>query len=509
MPPSPGAPALLPDNPHDRRLRDLVHPADWNPPVPLPRYDLVVLGAGTAGLVAAAGAAGLGATVALVERDLMGGDCLNTGCVPSKGVLVAGKAARSGPVGLARLGIGGEGGIDFGAAMDRMRRIRARIAHADSAPRFAALGVHVFLGNGRFTGRDTLTVGAHTLRFRRAVLATGAAPSAPPIPGIDTLRPFSSEDWFSQTSLPARCVVVGAGPIGVEMAQAFARMGSDVLVLDRAERVLPREDPDASRLLAEALVADGVRLGLGATISALRGEGGRGGTVLWSDGVQHEDPFDAMLLATGRRARLADIGLERAGVEVRDGRLALDERLRTSNRRIFAAGDVAGRAQFTHAADAMARIVLTNGLFPGRARYGGLVVPWATYTDPEVAQVGLTAEGAAEAGIAIDTYTVDFGDVDRSQLEGESGFVRAHVKRGSDQLVGATIAGHGAGDLIGVFSLLMTEGLGLGVLGKTIQPYPSRAMALKQLGNEYNRSRGTPTVMTALGLFRKAWRALV
>jgi len=488
----PGLHSVLPNDEHDAALLARVHPDTWVNPTPAGRYHLVVVGGGTAGLVCAAGAAGLGARVALVERALLGGDCLNTGCVPSKSVLVAGRAVGSGAA--EALGIGTGGRVDFATAMARMRRIRAEIARADAADRFAALGVDVYLGDGRFVGKDSLTVGEQTLTFRKAVIATGGAPWTPPIEGLDSLRPFTSDDWFTQTNRPERVAVVGAGPIGCEMAQAFAQLGSAVTVLDMATAVLGRDDPDAAALVRHSLEASGVHFELGVSITGAQGDGGRAGTLGWSRGDEAgEVRFDALLLATGRRTRTAGLGLETAGVELDErGRLVLDDRLRTTNPRIFAAGDVAGGAQFTHAADAMARIVIGNALFRGRGRVSDLVIPWATYTEPEVAGVGLTAEGAADAGIEIDTYTVDFADVDRAELEGEEGFVRAHVKRGTDTLVGAAAVGRNAGDLIASFSVLMTEGLGLGALSRSIQPYPSRAMALKQLGDQYNRTRLTP-----------------
>jgi pyruvate/2-oxoglutarate dehydrogenase complex dihydrolipoamide dehydrogenase (E3) component len=488
----PGLHQVLPDDEHDAALLDQVHPDDWSNPTPAGRYHLVVIGGGTAGLVCAGGAAGLGARVALIERGLLGGDCLNTGCVPSKGVLVAGRAQGSRRA--ERLGIGTGGAVDFGAAMARTRRVRAAIARNDSAQRFADKGVDVFLGDARFVGPDAIEVGGATLRFRKAVIASGAEPRRPPIPGLDTVRAYTSEDWFTQTELPGRVVVIGAGPIGCEMAQAFARLGSAVVVLDVADRILGRDDPDASALLQRAMEADGVRFDLGVTAERVEGDGGRAGRVVCRVGAETDSlEFDALLVATGRRPRTANLGLEAAGVGLDDrGGLVLDDRLRTSNPRIYAAGDVAGLAQFTHAADAMARIVVGNALFRGRSKASALVVPWATYTEPEVAGVGLTAPEAAAGGIAVDTFTVDFTDVDRAELEGHEGFVRAHVRRGSDRLVGATVVGPHAAELVGTLSVLMNEGLGLGALSRSIQPYPSSAMALKQLGDAYNRTRLTP-----------------
>ncbi len=443
---TPGAESLLRDDPHDEALLARVHPADWVQPEPADRYHLVVLGGGTAGLVAAAGAAGLGARVALVERALLGGDCLNTGCVPSKGVIRAGKAAKAAR-GASKFGVVGEApSVDFGAVMGRMRQVRASISRHDSAERFRDKGIDVFLGEAKFVGRDTLEVGGLTLRFRKAVLATGAAPFVVPIPGLETLgdRLLTSDTVFKLTELPPRLAVIGAGPIGCELAQSFARLGSEVTVFDRVDRPVPRDDPDASALVRESLEADGVKFVFGAAIegAALDGE----------QVVLHGEPEgwrgDRVLVATGRRPRLAGLGLEAAGVDLEKGRLITDARLRTTNPRIYASGDVVGGPQFTHAADAMSRLVIGNALFGLRGRVDSLQVPWATYTDPEVAHVGPAYDDLDQE--AIETWTVDFAEVDRAELDGDKGFVRAHVRKGTDKLVAATVVGPGAGDTIAV-----------------------------------------------------------
>lgn len=490
MSPAPfaGAESLLLNDEHDALLAARVHPEGWSNPAPKARYHLVVLGGGTAGLVAAAGAAGLGAKVALVERALLGGDCLNTGCVPSKGVIRAAKAVHAARHG-ERFGLrlAGEVGFDFAAAMERMRSLRAHIARHDSAERFAGLGVDVFLGDGRFVGPEALEVGGATLRFKRAVLATGAGPLVPPLPGlVGNDKVLTSDTLFRLTELPRRLVVVGAGPIGSEMAQAFARMGSEVTVLDLAQRGLGHDDPEAAALLQRSLEADGVDFKFGVRLHHVDPDGTVHGTQ-GDDGVRC--PADAVLVAIGRRPRLEGLGLGQAGVQLRDGRLVTDDFLRTTSRRIYAAGDVVGAHQFTHAADAHARIVIGNALFPGRGRRSRLTIPWATYTDPEVAHVGpRTADLDPEA---TEAFTIDFDEVDRTQLEGERGFVRAHVRRGTGKLVAATVVGPEAGDLIGVFSLMLSEGLGLGSLSRSVMPYPSRVLALKQLGDAWNRTRLT------------------
>ncbi len=490
MPATPfeGAESLLLEDEHDALLAARVHPQDWANPEPKSRYHLVVLGGGTAGLVAAAGAAGLGAKVALVERALLGGDCLNTGCVPSKGVIRAAKAVHAVRNG-ERFGLrlAGEVGFDFGAAMARMRSLRAHIARHDSAERFASLGVDVFIGDGRFVGPDRLQVGDANLRFKRAVIATGAGPLVPPIPGLaGNPHVLTSDTLFTLTELPRRLVVVGAGPIGSEMAQSFARMGSEVTVIDMAERGLGNDDPDAAALVQRSMEANGVTFHFGARLQGVDQDG----TVHWAHGDGEASArADAVLLAIGRKPRLSGLGLEEAGVGLDGGGLISDDFMRTTSKRIYAAGDVVGSHQFTHAADAHSRIVIGNALFPGRARKSRLTIPWATFTDPEVAHVGPRTSELDPA--TTEALTIDFADVDRTQLEGEEGFVRAHVQRGSDTLVAATVVGPEAGDLIGVFSLMLSEGLGLGSLARSVMPYPSRAMALKQLGDSWNRTRLT------------------
>jgi pyruvate/2-oxoglutarate dehydrogenase complex dihydrolipoamide dehydrogenase (E3) component len=493
--------ALEPHDEHNKKLEANVHPADWVNPEPAGRYNLIVIGAGTAGLVTAAGAAGLGAKVALVERGLMGGDCLNVGCVPSKGVIsaarVAGTIRYAGEFGVE----GSEASVDFPRVMERMRRLRARISPADSAQRFSDLGVDVFLGQGMFTGSDTLQVGDRTLRFKKAVIATGARASAPPIPGLDGVPYLTNESLFSLTELPRRLGVIGAGPIGCEMAQAFALLGSEVHLVEAAHGILPREDPEAARIVEQSMERDGVHLrccGRDTRIEA--GEDGTARLVLDSHDQHYDQAVDALLVSVGRAPNVEGLGLETVGVEfdARDG-VRVDDRLRTTHPRIYAAGDICSPYKFTHAADFMARIVIQNALFMGRARASALTIPWATYTSPEIAHVGLTAQQAQDRGIEIETYTQGLEEVDRAILEGEDeGFARIHVKKGSDRIVGSTIVATNAGDIISEVSLAMTHGLGLKKIGSAIHPYPTQAEAVRKLGDQYNRSRLTPFVRSVL-----------
>lgn len=490
-------PGLVPDDLHDRTLISQVHPLDWINPTPADRYNLVVIGAGTAGLVTAAGAAGLGAKVALIEKHLMGGDCLNAGCVPSKALLRSARVAAD-VRDAGRFGVHVQDGpsVDFPAVMERMRRLRARLSPHDSAARFAALGADVFFGEGRFVPGGRIQVGDAVLRYARAVVATGTHPIVPPIPGLQEAGYHTNETIFSLTALPRRLAVIGAGPIGCELAQAFARFGAEVWLVDRAAQVLPREDADAADAIRRALVADGVALRLNAAVKSVKAAGGDTRLAVEYDGRIDTVAVDAILLCVGRAPNVEGLGLDDAGV-AHDRRLGVtvDDRLRTSNPNVYAAGDVCSRYQFTHAADALARVVIQNALFRGRAKASALTIPWCTYTDPEVAHVGVSERDAAERGVPITTYRQDLADVDRAVLDGEEhGFVKVHVRRGTDRIVGATVVARHAGEMISELTLAMVGGLGLKTLAKTIHPYPTQAEAVKRVGDAYNRARLTPSI---------------
>ncbi len=488
---------VLPKDEHNRQLVANVHPPDWVNPEPAPRYNLVVIGAGTAGLVAAAGAAGLGAKVALIERELLGGDCLNVGCVPSKALIRAARAAAQ-VRDAAPLGIHVPPGVqvDFSSIMRRMRRLRARISTHDSAARFRSLGVDVYLGQAAFTSASTVQVAGKTLRFRKAVIATGARAHHPPIPGLAEAGYLTNETVFTLTELPPRLAVVGAGPIGCELAQAFARFGSRVHLLGNHPQILPREDSDAALRVEKALRRDGVEFTLNCQIDRLERRGHEKVVHLTCDQGQQQMVVDEVLIGAGRAPNVDDLNLDAAGVrhDKRDG-VAVNDRLQTSNRNIYAAGDVCSRFKFTHAADAMARIVVQNALFKGRAKASALTIPWCTYTDPEIAHVGLYENEARQRGIALRTFTQELSDVDRAVLDGEDeGFVKVLVSSRGDKILGATIVAAHAGDLISELTLAMVGGLGLRTIARTIHPYPTQAEAIKKVGDAYNRSRLTPAV---------------
>jgi pyruvate/2-oxoglutarate dehydrogenase complex dihydrolipoamide dehydrogenase (E3) component len=491
-------PDVLPRDEFNTRLVDNVHPPAWKNPEPAGRYNLVVIGAGTAGLVTAAGAAGVGARVALVERSLMGGDCLNVGCVPSKGIIRSSRAAadvKAAP----RFGVKVPEGVevDFPAVMERMRDLRSRISRNDSAARYRdELGVDVFLGEGRFAGPDSVEVGGKSLRFRKAVIATGARAFHPPVPGLEEAGFRTNETIFNLTERPSRLVVMGAGPIGCEMAQTFRRLGSEVFLLNTHPQILAREDRDAARMIEEAFVREGINLILSCKTLKVEGKGGSKRLHLQCEGKESVLEVDEILVGVGRVPNLEGLNLEAAGVDY-DGRkgVLVDERLRTSNPGIYAAGDICSRYQFTHTADAAARIVIQNALFWGKKKSSALTIPWCTYTDPEIAHVGMYEKDALEKGIPVDTFTVPLSEVDRAILEGEEeGMVRIHVRKGTDRILGATIVARHAGEMISEISVAMAGKVGLGGLSGVIHPYPTQAEAIRKAGDAYRRTRLTPGV---------------
>lgn len=496
---------LISGNPHDDRLRQEVAPKDWENPKPCPRYDLVVLGGGPAGLVAAMGAAGIGARVALVERHLLGGDCLNSGCVPSKALLAA--ARRIQDVREAS-GFGLRGAdvvqVDFAAVMDRMRRLRADLSVHDSTERLRKAGVDVFLGGGQFDGSDVIGVGDHQLRFRKALIATGARALIPPIPGLDHTAYLTNETLFTLTELPRRLIVLGGGPIGCEMAQAFRRFGSKVTLVERGS-ILPKDEPLAADAVRRAFKRDGIQI-LEDTeaISVLEDQG----KVVRVRNVNGPTDLtaDAILVAAGRKLNLEGINLAQAGIEMEGRGLKLDPFNRTTNQRVFAAGDAAGGPQFTHTADAQARMVLRNAFFLGRGKAKDMIVPWATYTDPEVAQVGLTRAMAKAQGLDVETLKVEVAGTDRGYLEGDEGFVQAVLKRGTDKVLGITLVGRHAGEWAGEAALLLRLNPTLRALSETIHPYPTGAEVLKRLGDEGQRRRLTPAVLKFFGLWFRMGR---
>lgn len=486
-----------PEDVYNQELVSNVHPSDWKNPQPCERYNLVVIGAGTAGLVAAAGAATLGAKVALVERHLMGGDCLNYGCVPSK-ALIRSARAYAATRDLQRYGIEAphEVTINFPLVMKRLRRLRAAISHRDSAHRFKDLGVDVFLGQARFAGRNIVVVSDKSLRFTKAIIATGARPVHPKIRGLSETGFLTNETIFSLVECPERLAVIGGGPIGCEMAQAFQRLGSHVILFHNKNHILDREDADAAEILQERFIKEGIQLVLNSVLREVESVGKKKLIHFEVDGRTNSIEVDEIFVGTGRAPNIEHLNLETAGVsyDARKG-VFVNDNLQTTNPDIFAAGDICMNYKFTHAADAAARIAIQNALFMGSKKLSTLTIPWCTYTDPEIAHVGMYERDAVKHGVAVDTFVRPLGEVDRAVLDGEDeGFIKVHVKKGTDEILGATIVAAHAGEMISELTLAMVGKLGLRSISRVIHPYPSQAEAIKQVADMYNRSRLTPFI---------------
>ncbi|MDZ8183772.1 MAG: mercuric reductase [Nostoc sp. ChiSLP02] len=504
---------VRPMDEYNQKLVSYVHPPNWVNPQPAELYDLVVIGAGTAGLVVAAGAAGLdlGLKVALIEKHLMGGDCLNVGCVPSKTVIRSARVvgeiwnAKNLGVNVSQHNID----VDFPKVMARMRRIRADISPHDSAERFQSLGIDVFLGSGRFASKNTVEVGDKTLRFKKAVIATGARAAQPPIPGLEAAGYLTNETVFSLIQRPERLAVIGGGPIGCELAQAFRRLGSEVVLFHSGSQILNKEDAEAAKILQRVLHNEGIRLVLNCKLEEVVTvtEGKR----LYFSANGHRDSVtvDEILVGTGRAPNVENLNLEAAGVEYdkREG-VKVNDYLQTSNPKIYAAGDICMKWKFTHAADAAARIVIKNTLFSpfglGRSKLSSLVMPWVTYTDPEIAHVGMYEREAQELGIEVTTITIPFNSVDRAIADGEElGFLKIHHKKGADEILGATIVARHAGEMISEVTAAIVNKIGLSKLSSVIHPYPTQAEAIKKAADAYRRTLLTSTTKKLLGFLTK------
>lgn len=488
-------PEVLPEDSHNIELVSNVHPPDWENPEPEPMYNLVVIGAGTAGLVSAAGAAGLGAKVAMVERHLLGGDCLNYGCVPSKCIIRSSRVsadARDAD----RFGIRVPDGVeaDFSSVMERMRRLRTKISHHDSVSRFKEFGVDIFLGDGHFSSSSAVEVDGQTLNFKKAVIATGARPVLLPIEGLADAGFLTNETVFSLTERPKRLAVIGGGPIGCELAQAFQRLGCEVVIMDINPHILSREDADASEIVQKAFIREGIKLILECQIKRVEQKNGEKVIHLECHGEDETIAVDEILVGAGRAPNVADLNLEAAGVEYDERKgVLVDDHLQTTNHRIYAAGDVCMKYKFTHTADAAARIVLQNALFLGRKKLSALTIPWCTYTDPEIAHVGMYEQDAIESGIEVDTFVRSFSELDRAIADGEEdGLIKVHIRKGTDKILGATIVAAHAGEMISEITLAIVADIGLKTISNVIHPYPTQAEVIKQIADDYNRTRLTP-----------------
>ncbi|MDJ1172401.1 mercuric reductase [Roseofilum sp. BLCC_M154] len=504
---------LHPMDQFNQQLIDRVHPPDWVNPTPADRYDLVVIGAGTAGLVVAAGAAGLdlGLKVALVEKNLMGGDCLNLGCVPSKCLIRSSRVVqdiRNAP----NFGIhpSEEININFAQVMERMRKIRAEISHHDSVQRFQSLGIDVFLGEAQFTGNSRVEVEGKTLPFKKAVIATGARAVRPQIQGLEEVGFLTNETVFNLTECPKRLAVIGGGPIGCELAQSFHRLGAQVTLFHNKEHLLDREDPDAAEIVQNQFQQEGIQLVLNSQIGRVEAtpEGKIMNFSTQGSSQSYSLEVDQILAGAGRAPNVEGLNLQGVGVDYDRKGVKVNDYLQTTNPKIYAAGDICMNWKFTHAADAAARIVLKNALFSpfglGKSKLSDLIMPWATYTDPEIAHVGLYEREAQEKGIEIETIKVLMSSVDRAIADGETeGFVKIHYRQGSDKMVGATIVARHAGDMISEVTTAIAAKIGLSQLSSTIHPYPTQAEAIKKAADAYKRTLLTPKTKSLLSFLTK------
>ncbi len=456
-------------------------------------YDLCIIGGGAAGLVAAAGAATLGAKVVLVEKHRLGGDCLYYGCVPSKALLHSAHVAHTARE-AARFGINAVlQPIQLADVMQRVNNVIRAIEPNDSPERFRQLGVEVIFGTGQFTAPDSFEIDGRILRARNFVLATGSRPAIPSIPGIDSIPYLTNETVFALQEAVPEIIILGAGPIGIEMAQAFARLGSCVHVVQRGERILPREDADLACIVAEKLRNEGVEFHFDST-PTLTERSAHGVRLHITQPLGKTTLLEAshLLVATGRRLNLENLGLERAGVTLEQGRLLLDQRLRTTNKHIYACGDIGGPYQFTHMAEHQAGVVLRNALFHLPAKTQTRNIPWCTFTDPELARVGLSEDEAKSQAIPYRAYTFPFHDIDRAQADGTTEGSAKIITRPNGRLLGAALVGPRAGELIHEYVLAIARNMKASDLSKVIHIYPTLAQINRRVADQRLKEGLTP-----------------
>jgi len=525
---------VWPMDSHNTTLLDHVHPPEWNDPKAnksdgSSTYDMICIGAGVGGLVTAASAAGVGAKVAMIEENLLGGDCLNVGCVPSKAIIHSANLAHTVKGDVKRLEAAGifidpnAVNVDFEKVMERVRKVRADISHHDSAERFTDLGVEVYIGRAVFSSERSVVVNGRTLNFKKAVIATGGYPTLIPMKGLkelheqsfsnDPVKPIvmTNETFFNMTKQPKRLGVIGAGVIGLELAQAMQRLGTDVTVFGRSGKVLPKEDEDMAAIVKAQMIKDGVSFGLSVSEYkeiSLNGNVLENGypemtmTVVEKGEEKKETTheFDALLVAAGRRPNVTGMNLELAKVEYDTKKgLIVDDRLQTTNPRVFGVGDCCSQFKFTHAADFMARTVIRNALFFGKGKMSDLLIPYATFTSPEIASVGLYGRDLEELGIEYRVFEKHFKDNDRAICDDATeGFIRFRVDAKTDAILGCSVVGEGAGNMIGEVTLAMESGTGLGAVANVIHPYPTTSEVVRQSGDVYNKTKLTNTVKSLL-----------
>ncbi|MFP3921812.1 MAG: dihydrolipoyl dehydrogenase family protein [Dichotomicrobium sp.] len=465
--------------------------------------DLCIIGAGSGGLSVAAAAAQFGVNVVLIERGEMGGDCLNYGCVPSKSLIAAAKRAQimrdSGPFGIKPL----EPAVEFDRVHDHVHEVIAAIAPNDSVERFTGLGVNVIKGEARFRDKDTLLADGREIRARRFVIASGSSPALPPIPGIERVPYFTNETIFENRRKIGKLIILGAGPIGMELAHAFRRLGSEVVVLE-AFKPLAKEDPELAEVVLRRMEAEGVEVISNARVERFEPFGDGVQVVFAHGGQSYSIDGTHLMLATGRRPNIEKLNLDGAGVRHDRSGIKVDKGLRTSNRRIYAIGDVIGGLQFTHVANYHASVVVRNALFRLPSRVNNDFLPRVTFTDPELAQVGLTEDEARERHGNIHVYRWPYSENDRAQAErATDGFLKVvTTKRG--KVLGAGMVGEQAGELIQMWSLAMHQKIRIGALASVVLPYPTLSEINKRAAiNFYMPSLTNPLVRRVIGLARK------
>lgn len=455
--------------------------------------DICVIGAGSGGLSVAAGAVQMGADVVLIEKGKMGGDCLNTGCVPSKALLAAGHAAENART-ASHFGVStGPVEVDFGAAMDHVHSVIAGIAPHDSVERFEELGCTVIQAEARFTGPGEVIAGDQTVKAKRFVVATGSRAAVPPIPGLEAVGYFTNETIFDNRSSPDHLIIIGGGPIGLEMAQAHQQLGAKVTVIEMMN-ILPKDDPDLVSVVREQIKASGISLYEQAKTKEILEVAGRIRVVIEHDGIEITLEGSHLLLATGRKPNVENLGLSDAGIEYDQRGISVDARLRSSNRKVFAIGDVTGGLQFTHMAGYDAGIVIRNALFRLPAKIDHSAVPWVTYTHPELAQVGMTETDARQKfGDDIRVVTWDYAENDRARAEADTtGFIKVVTTR-RGRILGAGIVGRQAGELIGVWALAISQKMKIGAIAGMIAPYPTLGELSKRVAGAWY----TPSLFSA------------
>lgn len=477
-------------------------------------FDVVAIGGGTAGLVTAAACAGLGAKAGLIERERLGGDCLWTGCVPSKALISSARVAHHFQ-NAAAFGLPSTApAIDGGAVLSSVRDVRAQIAPHDDPERFRAMGVDVIEGSGRFVSPHEVEVDGRRIHARRFVVATGSRAAVPPIEGLAEAGYFTHAEAFDRDTIPKSIAVVGGGPIGIELAQSYRRLGSDAVVIEMMDQLMGREEPELAARLTQALVDEGVRIFTGRLVNKVERTGSGRRITMKRVGGDPQAPLetveaDEVLVATGRRPNTEDMGLEAAGVATERGWVTVDSKLRTSQKHIFGAGDVTGGYLFTHVADHEARTVVQNALFPVRSKINYDVIPWCTYTEPELAHVGITeAEARDRYGSAVSAHTYDFAGLDRAIAERAAVGCTKIVTGKGGVILGGHILGSNAGTMIAEIALAMKAGIKLGTISSLVHPYPTMSEGIRRAADAYRRSQLTGWKKSLLDTALKVGRSM-